>query len=457
MPLKAPVVPVILAAGRGTRMRSALPKVLQPLAEKPLILHVLDCVASLDMIGPVVVVGHGADLVQRVLAPTCRIVHQDPPLGTGHALQCALPEIDDQATVLVLYGDVPLIRPETLQALLDACPNNGLAILTTHLTEPFGYGRILRNEVGDIVGIVEERDADVAQKALREVNTGIMAASSHLWGRWLSCIDDKNQQGEYYLTDCIALAAAESIPIIAHRCPDAEEVTGVNDRRQLATAEEVLRSRRAVDLMQQGALLRDPSHIEIRGRVRVGYDVVIDTGVVFEGDVSLGDGVRIGPFCILRNCSLGEMVEVLSHCVVDGAKIAPGSRIGPYARLRPGAQLGEKTHVGNFVEIKNSQVGEGSKINHLSYIGDSVVGHYVNLGAGSITANYDGVNKHRTEIGDGASIGSNTVLVAPVTVGKNATIGAGSVITADAPESKLTLARARQVSIDDWQRPKSKD
>lgn len=451
---KETVVPVILAAGRGTRMRSALPKVLQPLAEKALIAHVLDCVAQLGSADPVVVVGHEAEQVQSALPLGCRPVLQTPQQGTGHALLCALPGIEGDPTILVLYGDVPLIRPETLRALLDVRPDKGLAILTVTLKEPYGYGRILRNDVGDVVRIVEERDATAAQKALQEVNTGIMAAPAALWDNWLSRIDDNNDQGEYYLTDCIALAAAEGIPIVAHRCADANEVVGVNDRRQLSIVEGVLRARRAEVLMREGALLRDPSHIEIRGKVRVGRDVSIDTGVVFEGDVTLGDGSSIGAFCTLRNCHIGERVEVLPHSDIDGARIEKESRVGPFARLRPGAQVSANAHIGNFVEIKNSHIGEQSKVNHLSYIGDTTVGRKVNVGAGTITANYDGVNKHRTEIDDGASIGSNTVLVAPVKVGEEATIGAGSVITADAPAGKLTLARSRQTSLDSWQRPK---
>lgn len=454
MSTKEYVVPVILAAGQGSRMRSDLPKVLQPLAEKTLIAHVLDCVAEMGAAEPVVVIGHEAERVRSTLPHDCHPVLQAPQQGTGHALSCALPSIAEDATILVLYGDVPLIRPETLSALLEARPVNGLAILTVILKEPHGYGRILRNDIGHVMGIVEERDASGAQRALQEVNTGIMAAPASLWVNWLSKIDDNNDQGEYYLTDCIALAAAEGVPIVAHRCPDPNEVVGVNDRKQLSIAEGLLRSRRVENLMRDGALLRDPDHVHIRGRVRVGRDVVIDTGVVFEGEVTLGDGANVGPFCTLRNAHVGDRVSVLAHSDIDGAHIDTDCRIGPFARLRPGALVNAKAHVGNFVEIKNSQIGEQSKVNHLSYVGDAVVGRKVNVGAGTITANYDGVNKHRTEIDDGASIGSNSVLVAPVKVGQDATIGAGSIITADAPAGKLTLARSRQTTLKDWQRPK---
>ncbi|AOU99406.1 UDP-N-acetylglucosamine diphosphorylase/glucosamine-1-phosphate N-acetyltransferase [Acidihalobacter yilgarnensis] len=453
MPLRTPVVPVILAAGQGTRMRSSRPKVLQPLAEKPLLLHVLETAARLGGTEPVVVVGHGAGQVRSVLDPACRSVIQEPQLGTGHALLTALPQVDNGATILVLYGDVPLVRAETLCALLEIMPADGLALLTVTLPNPTGYGRILRDDEGRVTGIVEERDADAAQRALREVNTGIMAAPRARWVDWLSQIGCDNAQGEYYLTDCVSLAAAEGVPIAVHCCPDIEETRGVNDRIQLADAERVLRARRADDLMRAGAILRNPDCLEIRGNVTVGTDVQIDTGVVLEGDIVLGKGVRIGPHCTLRNCSVGDDAEVLAHSVLDGAKVGAGCRIGPFARLRPGTDLSAGVHVGNYVEIKNTRVGTDSKINHLSYIGDAQIGNGVNIGAGTITCNYDGVYKHKTQIADGAFIGSNTALVAPVRIGEHATVGAGSVITRDAPDHKLTLARARQTTVDGWQPP----
>ncbi|OBS09555.1 bifunctional UDP-N-acetylglucosamine diphosphorylase/glucosamine-1-phosphate N-acetyltransferase GlmU [Acidihalobacter prosperus] len=453
MPVDVPVVPVILAAGRGTRMHSARPKVLQALAEKTLLAHVLDTVCGLELAPPVVVLGHAADQVEAALGGNYVTATQSPQLGTGHALQCALAAIDAAAVVLVLYGDVPLIRPQTLKALLASRPSDGLALLTVTLPDPSGYGRIVRDDSGAVVGIVEERDADESQKALREVNTGIMAAPCARWADWLSRVGCDNAQGEYYLTDCIALAKADGVPIATHRCHDIDETQGVNDRSQLAQAERVLRARRASALMRAGALLRNPDTIEIRGHVHVGSDVEIDNGAVFEGDVTLADGVRIGAHCVLRNCRLERGAEVLAQSVIDGAEVGAGCRIGPFARLRPGTRLAAGAHVGNFVEIKNAEIDSGSKINHLSYIGDASIGAGVNVGAGTITCNYDGVNKHRTRIGAHAFIGSNTALVAPVSVGPGATIGAGSVITRDAPDDKLTLARARQSTIEGWRRP----
>lgn len=457
MSTQAPVVPVILAAGRGTRMCSDLPKVLQPLAEKPLLAHVLDTAAQITRCEPVVVLGHGADQVRAMLGAEFKTVSQEPQLGTGHALSCALPALEDETLIVVLYGDVPLVRPQTLLDLLAARPPGGLALLTVSVTDPTGYGRILRNDDGRVTGIVEERDADVTQRRINEVNTGIMAATRAQWLDWLERVDCNNAQGEYYLTDCVALAAADGVPIGVHRCHDQDETIGINDRIQLAAAEKILRSRRATELMRSGASLRDPEHIEIRGNVTVGRDVVIDTGVVLEGDVKLGDRARIGSHTLLKNVTIGQDTEVLSHCVIEQAELGDGCRVGPFARIRPGAQLGAHAHIGNFVEIKNTILGAGSKVNHLSYVGDATVGTKVNVGAGTITANYDGCNKHRTTIRDGASIGSNSVLVAPVVIGVDATIGAGSVVTHDAPDGKLTIARSRQTTIDGWQRPRKKE
>lgn len=457
MSSQAPVVPVILAAGRGTRMHSDLPKVLQPLAEKPLLAHVLEVADQVATSRPLVVVGHGSDQVRATLATEIRTAIQEPQLGTGHALSCALPYLDDDSLIIVLYGDVPLIRPETLKELLAARPAAGMGLLTVSVTDPSGYGRILRNDDGQVIGIVEERDANESQKHINEVNTGIMVATRAQWLDWLGRIDRNNAQGEFYLTDCVGLAASQGVPIGVHRCHDPQETIGINDRAQLAAAEKALRNRRASELMRCGVTLRDPDHIEIRGKISVGKDVSIDIGVVLEGTVKLGDRVSIGPHTVISDTTVGDDTEILSHCVIEHAAVGHGCRVGPFARLRPGACLGAHAHVGNYVEIKNAAVGEGSKVNHLSYVGDAEVGTKVNVGAGTITANYDGANKHRTIIGDGASIGSNTVLVAPVKVGPDATIGAGSVITHDAPGGKLTIARSRQTTLDNWQRPRKKE
>lgn len=449
------LVPVILAAGQGTRMNSLHPKVLQSLAGNPLINYVLDTAYQLDGLGPVIVLGHGADEILDKLNPPIPYVLQEPQLGTGHALQKGLSIINNsQVRVLVLYGDVPLIRLETLQQLIAIGPTNGLSILTATLADPTGYGRVLRDNNDKVVGIVEERDANEIQRALHEVNTGIMVAPYVKWMNWLSNIKCDNDQGEFYLTDCIALAAKDGVPISTHRCHDVSETMGVNNREQLAAAECALRNRRATKLMNAGVTLCNPEFIEIRGDIKVGKDVVIDAGVVLEGSIQLGDGVRIGPFCSLRNCTLGSGVEILSHTSIDGANVDENSKVGPFARIRPGTDLSCETNVGNFVEVKNTKVGPKSKINHLSYVGDACLGSQVNIGAGTITCNYDGINKNKTLIEDGAFIGSNTALVAPLRVGKNATIGAGSVITHDAPDQKLTLGRARQSTVNKWQRPK---
>ncbi len=446
---------VILAAGQGTRMRSAAPKVLHRLGGKPLLQHVCETAAALSPNRTVIVYGHGGEQVRRYFAGwPLEWVEQSQQLGTGHAVQQALPFLD-RDIVLVLYGDVPLLRRETLQRLLAAAGENRLALLTVTLADPTGYGRIVRDEGGRVRRIVEEKDADPEEKTIREVNTGILALPLRRLRDWLARLDNDNAQGEYYLTDVVAMAVADGVAVETVSA-DPDEVQGVNDKRQLARLERIYQRRQADALMEQGVTLADPVRFDVRGEVTVGRDVEIDVNVVLEGRVHLGDRVRIGAGTVVRDAEIGDDVEILPHCVIDGVRIGPGCRIGPFARLRPETMLADHVHIGNFVEIKKSRVGAGSKINHLSYVGDSEVGAGVNIGAGTITCNYDGVNKHRTVIEDGAFIGSDTQLVAPVRIGRDATIGAGSTITRDAPEGKLTLSRSPQVTVDDWQRPTKK-
>jgi len=448
---------VILAAGQGTRMRSALPKVIHPLAGKPLLGHVLDCARSLAPSRLTVVYGHGGDQVRdSVDATAVDWVHQTEQLGTGHAVQQALPLMGGVDRLLVLYGDVPLITSETLHALVRAAGDRHLALLTVSLDDPTGYGRIVRDPAGRLTRIVEHKDATPAERDIKEVNTGILVADRARLATWLGRVGKANAQGEYYLTDVIELAVAEGSGISAVHPMSVSEVEGVNDRVQLARLERVLQRSRAESLMREGVTLRDPARFDLRGVLVAGRDVEIDVNVVLEGEVELGDGVRIGPGSIIRNSRLGPGVVVLEHCVIEGARIGAGSRIGPFARLRPEADLAEQVHIGNFVEIKKSRVEQGSKINHLSYVGDASIGSRVNIGAGTITCNYDGVNKHRTVIGDDAFIGSDTQLVAPVTVGEGATIGAGSTITRKAPAGKLTLTRVAQTTFEGWRRPKKR-
>jgi bifunctional UDP-N-acetylglucosamine pyrophosphorylase/glucosamine-1-phosphate N-acetyltransferase len=447
---------VILAAGQGKRMRSALPKVLHPLAGRPLLAHVLDAAERLGSPKTVVVYGHGGEQVPSVLGDRdCAWVEQAERLGTGHAVQHAMPVLQDVDRVLVLYGDVPLVDPETLGGLIEASRHCPLGILTATLGDPTGYGRILRDlGTRQILRIVEHRDASPEELDLREVNTGFLVAERTRLQGWLQRLTNDNAQGEYYLTDVIGLAVADGEEVASVQAPTVEEISGVNDRVQLAALERHYQGRMAEDLMRGGVTLADPARIDIRGSLRTGRDVTIDVNLVVEGRVTLGDGVRIGPNCLIRDSVIAEGVEILANCVIEGAQIGPGARVGPFARLRPEAHLDADTHIGNFVEIKKSRVGPGSKVNHLTYVGDAEIGRGVNVGAGTITCNYDGANKFRTVIGDGAFIGSNTALVAPVTVGAGATIGAGSVITSDAPPEELTLARGRQVTIPGWQRPR---
>jgi bifunctional UDP-N-acetylglucosamine pyrophosphorylase / glucosamine-1-phosphate N-acetyltransferase len=447
---------VIMAAGKGTRMKSALPKVLHRLGGRSLLQHVLDAAAALGSDRTVVITGHGAAAVEPVAAAAgSRCVRQEPQLGTGHAVLQALPELDDgQPTTLVLNGDVPLIRPATAAALAAACGGEKLALLTITLADPSGYGRIVRAPDGSVRAIVEQKDATAEQRALGEVYTGIMAAPTAALKRWVAALKDDNAQREYYLTDVVALAVADGVPVVAAPAHDETEVLGVNSPSQLAELERRYQRRRAEALMEAGVRLADPARFDVRGELVCGADVEIDVGCIFEGRVELADGVRVGAHCVLRDTRVGAGAVIHPFTHADGAQVGAGARVGPYARLRSGAELGPDVHIGNFVEVKNATLGAGAKANHLAYLGDATVGARVNFGAGSITANYDGANKHRTVIGDDVHVGSNCVLVAPLTVGEGATIGGGSTISKPAPAGQLTLARARQVSITGWQRPR---
>ncbi len=444
---------IILAAGQGTRMRSALPKVLHPLAGKPLLAHVIETAKKLEPTAIHVVYGHGGDLVrERIADPQVQWVEQAKQLGTGHAVEQAMPAVDDNSTVIVLYGDVPLIRAETLQTLLQQ-GEAGLGLLTVLLPDPTGYGRIIRDEAGQVKAIIEHKDATEQQRQIKEGNTGILSCPGSRLRRWLKSLDNSNAQGEFYLTDVIALAVNDGVNVQASVIADVHEVAGVNDRLQLADLERNYQKRCADALMRSGATLIDPARFDQRGSVTVGQDVVIDVGVVFEGDVILGDRVRIGANCLLRNVRISDDVTIEPMSLIEEAEIGKQCSIGPFARIRPGTQLAEKAKVGNFVEVKNSMIGQGSKVNHLAYVGDTTMGNDVNIGAGTITCNYDGANKHRTVIGDRVFVGSDTQLVAPVTISNDATIGAGSTITRDTPAGELTLSRSKQVTISGWKRP----
>ena len=447
---------VILAAGEGKRMRSARPKVLQPIAGKPMLGHVIAAARALGAAAIHVVHGHGGDQVQATFAtqPDLQWAEQAQQLGTGHAVQQAMPAIPDSVRVLVLYGDVPLIRAESLKALLDA--PGVLAVLGAEPQDPQGYGRLVLDAQGRVQAIVEHKDADAAQRAIGLINTGILCADSARLRDWLSRLGTGNAQGEYYLTDIFAMAATAGQAAEVVRVADAVETEGANDAWQLATLERAYQLRAARALAAAGVRFADPARFDQRGSVSVDQDVEIDVDVVLEGDVELGEGVRIGPFCRIRNARIGAGTVVQAHSDIDGAQIGERCAIGPYARLRPGTELAEGVHVGNFVETKKARIGRGSKANHLSYLGDADIGAGANIGAGTITCNYDGVNKFKTVIGDGAFIGSNSALVAPVTIGKDATIGAGSVISKDAPDGQLTVARSRQSSIAGWKRPTKK-
>jgi bifunctional UDP-N-acetylglucosamine pyrophosphorylase/glucosamine-1-phosphate N-acetyltransferase len=450
-----PISVVILAAGQGKRMKSDLPKVLQPVAGRPLLQHVIDSARQLGTDDIHIVYGHGGERVRETLAGEhLTWALQAEQLGTGHALQQAMPGVPDGNLVLVLFGDVPLVQPSTMQRLIDAADGgNALGLLSVRMQDPTGYGRIVRDRAGNVARIVEHKDANQKERAIDEVNTGLMAASAKRMREWLGQLRNDNAQAEYYLTDVVVMAARAGLKVNAIAAADEDEVLGVNDKVQLAAVEAIHRRRRATELMLQGVTLVDPARFDARGTVTAGRDVHIDVNVVFEGYVSLGNRVRIGPNVLIRDCEIGDDAEIHANCVLDRAKVGARAIVGPFARLRPDAVLHEEVHVGNFVEVKKSELHKGAKANHLTYLGDATVGEKANIGAGTITCNYDGVNKFRTEIGAGAFIGSGSMLVAPVKIGANATIGAGSTITRDAPDDKLTLERSKQQTIDGWKRP----
>ena len=462
---------IILAAGAGTRMRSALPKVLHGVGAKSLLEHVVDTAHQLDAPRIQVVYGHSGTAVRTALAHLdVAWVEQRQQWGTGHAVAVALgvllpatpspplAQVAVHGTVLVLYGDVPLISVDTLRRVIAAGQDNNLGLLTVALDNPRGYGRILRDAQGNVVRIVEEKDATAEERQVREVNTGILAVSGEKLEKWLAALDNNNAQGEYYLTDIVAMAVHDGMKVVPVEPESVMETLGVNNRVQLAEAERYYQRIQAEKLMLQGVTLRDPARFDVRGEVSVGTDITIDINVILEGKVSLGNGVRIGANTVIRNTTIGDHVEIFESCVIDGVVIGQHSRIGPFARLRPETHLADHVHIGNFVEIKKTDVGEGSKINHLSYVGDATIGRNVNIGAGTITCNYDGANKFQTVIGDNVFVGSDSQLVAPVTIGDGATIGAGSTITRNAPPGELTLSRAPQQSKAGWKRPvKKKD
>ena len=449
---------VIMAAGKGTRMKSDLPKVLHRLAGRPLLQHVLDTARDLGRARVIVITGHGADAVEHAIAGTGALaVRQMPQLGTGHAIQQVVPHLGDEGTTLILNGDVPLIEAETARALVEACAGNRLALLTIQLDEPTGYGRILRSGDamgGRVLGIVEHKDATAAQREIREVYTGIMAAPTAMLKRWVMALSNDNAQKEYYLTDIVEMAVHERVPVVASHARAETEVLGVNSPLQLADLERRYQRRQADALMEAGVRMADPARFDLRGELITGRDVEIDVGCIFEGQVVLGDEVRIGAHCVIRDAEIANGAVIHPYTHIDGARVGPGALVGPYARLRTGADLGAQVHVGNFVEVKNSTLAEGAKANHLAYLGDATVGERVNFGAGSITANYDGAHKHRTVIGADVHVGSNCVLIAPVTLGEGGTIGGGSTIAKDTPAGQLTVARSRQVSLAGWQRPR---
>lgn len=450
---------VILAAGMGKRMQSALPKVLHPLAGKPLLRHVIDTARSMSPQKLCVIYGHGGaavpDMVSALAQETGVTIDtalQQPQLGTGHAVMQAVPQLDDGSATLVLYGDVPLTTADTLRRLVEAAGSDKLGILTVEQANPFGLGRIVR-ENGKIVRIVEEKDASEAERAIREINSGIMAIPTRHLKKWLAALSNNNAQGEYYLTDIVAQAVADGVPVVSAQPSGEWEVAGVNSKVQLAELERRHQLNIAHALLEKGVTLMDPARIDVRGELICGRDVVIDVGCVFEGKVELADGVKVGANCVLVGATVGLGANIKPFCHIEGATIGAASQIGPYARLRPGTELGEDVHVGNFVEVKNSTVAAHSKANHLAYIGDATVGSRVNIGAGVITCNYDGANKFRTVIEDEVFVGSDSQLVAPVTIGKGATLGAGTTLTKDAPAGKLTISRPKQITIEGWKRP----
>ena len=452
-----PLSVVILAAGQGKRMKSELPKVLQPLAGRPLLAHVVSTARSLRPAAIHVVHGHGAEAVRAAIpGDDVAWVLQAEQMGTGHAVAQVMPGVPDGHDVLVLYGDVPLIRVATLEGLVARVGPDALALLSARLPDPAGYGRVVRDAAGRVERIVEERDASREQRAIAEINTGVLAAPAARLRAWLGALRADNSQGEYYLTDCIGAAVRDGCAVEAVVAETPAEVLGVNDKVQLAEAETAHRANRAAELMRAGVTVIDPARLDVRGEVACGHDVILDVNVILEGKVRLGDRVKVGANCVLRDCEIGDDSEVRVNSLIEGSVAGSQCVIGPFARLRPGTRLADGVHVGNFVEVKNSELGAGSKANHLTYLGDTTLGAQVNVGAGTVTCNYDGVNKFRTTIGDRAFIGSGTMLVAPVSVGADATIGAGSTITKPAPAGKLTIERSRQATVENWKRPEKK-
>ena len=448
---------IILAAGQGTRMRSSLPKVLQPLAGRPLLAHVLDCAAELAADDVCVVYGHGAEAVRNEFPDdSLRWALQAEQLGTGHAVQQAMPETPDNNRVLILFGDVPLLTPATCQRLLDETPDTDMAVLTVDMEDPTGYGRIIR-ESGNVSCIVEEKDAGPEETAVCEINTGVLVCPAARLKGWLDNLGNDNAQGEYYLTDAIAMAVNDGVTVHGVKADSFIEVMGINDKKQLAEAERALQARLVDELMKEGVGFADPARVDIRGSLKCGADVFIDVNAVFEGDVELGEGVKIESNNLIRDTKLGAGTVLHSNCHLEGATTGNNCEIGPFARMRPGAELANNVKVGNFVEIKKSTVADGSKVNHLTYIGDTEIGKMVNVGAGTITCNYDGANKYKTKIGDGAFIGSGVELVAPVEIGAGATIGAGSTITKDVEDNQLALERSRQKVVPGWKKPTKKE
>lgn len=449
---------IVLAAGKGTRMKSQLPKVLHPIAGRPMLQHVLDTARELGSDQPInTIIGHGADQIEAdLMADDIRFIMQHEQNGTGHAVAQALPQIQSEATVLILYGDVPLIKMATLQALVTCAGENALGLLTLSLQDPAGYGRIERDENDKVIAIVEQKDASEKQLTIKEINTGIMAVKGKHLQHWLPQLSNSNAQGEYYLTDIIAMAKNDGVVINTEQPANEWEVLGVNNRQQQAQLERHYQSEFADELMAQGLTLLDPQRFDCRGNLMVGNDVVIDINCIFEGDVSIGSNVSIGPNCSIKNSTIGDGTVIKANSVVEDTVISNNCDIGPFARLRPGTELANGAKIGNFVETKKVKIGEGSKVNHLSYVGDAEVGKKVNIGAGTITCNYDGANKHLTEIEDNVFIGSNTALVAPVKVGKGATVGAGSTISQSVPDSQLSVARSKQRNISGWARPVKK-
>jgi bifunctional UDP-N-acetylglucosamine pyrophosphorylase/glucosamine-1-phosphate N-acetyltransferase len=455
--MASPLDVVILAAGQGKRMHSAVPKVLHRLAGRPLAAHVLATMRTLSPRTIALVVGYGAEAVEQELAaPNVVFVRQDPPRGTGDAVRVALPVIPADGVTLVGLGDVPLVPADALARLAAIAREGNVGLLSARVRDPLGLGRVMRTPQGDIAAIVEDRDATPQQRTIDEINTGFIAAPTPLLKRWVERLTPHNAQGEYYLTDIVAMAVADRVRVIAETVRDEASVLGVNDRAQLAELERIVQRRMAEALMRDATSIADPARIDIRGDLSCGRDVSIDVGCIFEGTVHLDDGASIGPYCVLRDVTVGPGTRIEAYSHFDSAQIGRNCRIGPFARLRPGTKLAEDVHIGNFVEVKASTLGAGSKANHLAYVGDAVFGSRVNYGAGSITANYDGANKHRSVLGDNVHIGSNCVLVAPITIGDGATIGGGSTIVHEAPAGQLTVARARQVTIARWQRPRRK-